>query len=75
MLMEPYDEIINPLVKEMSSDEDKYFDIPAEHTVDDLTMLIKKNYKNMRVFYLKKKKLVMIVFIKNTENMLKIQMN
>ena len=47
MLMEPYDEIINPLVKEMSSDEDKYFDIPAEHTVDDLTTLIKKNYKNM----------------------------
>ena len=47
MLMEPYDEIINPLVKEMSSDEDQYFDIPAEHTVDNLIALIKKNYKNM----------------------------
>jgi len=47
MLMEPYDEIINPLVKEMSSDEDRYFDIPTEHTVNDLVALIKKNYKNM----------------------------
>jgi len=47
MLMEPYDEIINPLVKEMSSDEDQYFDIPAEHTVNDLIDLIKKNYKNI----------------------------
>ena len=47
MLMEPYDEIINPLVKEMSSDEDRYFDIPTNYTVDDLVTLIKKNYKNM----------------------------
>jgi len=47
MLMEPYDEIINPLVKEMSSDEDLYFDIPTEYTVGDLVKVIKKNYKNM----------------------------
>ena len=47
MFMEPYDGIINPLVKEMSSDEDLYFDIPAENTVDNLISMIKKNYKNI----------------------------
>jgi len=47
MLMEPYDQIVNPLVQEMSSDEDKYFDIPAERTVADLIVLIKKNYNDI----------------------------
>ena len=47
MLMEPYDQIVNPLVQEMSSDEDKYFDIPAERTVADLIALIKKNYNDI----------------------------
>jgi len=47
MLMEPYDEIVNPLVKEMSSDEDLYFDIPTKHKVADLISMIQKNYKSM----------------------------
>ena len=29
MMMEPYDKIIEPLVKNMSSDEEKYFNIPS----------------------------------------------
>ena len=29
IMMEPYSEITEPLVKEMSSDEEKYFNIPA----------------------------------------------
>ena len=47
MLMEPYEEIINPLVNNMSSEEDLYFDIPAHHTVADLIKSIQKNYKNV----------------------------
>jgi len=47
MLMEPYEEIINPLVNNMSSEEDLYFDIPAHHTVADLIASIQKNYKNI----------------------------
>ena len=29
MMMEPYDKIIEPLVKNMSADEEKYFNIPS----------------------------------------------
>ena len=47
MLMEPYEEIINPLVNNMSSEEDLYFDIPAHHTVANLIKSIQKNYKNV----------------------------
>jgi hypothetical protein len=47
MLMEPYDKIVNPLVQEMSSDEDRYFDIPAERSVADLISIIQKNYNNI----------------------------
>ena len=35
-MMEPFDEIVQPLIKKMSSDEDKYFNIPTDRTVDDL---------------------------------------
>ena len=33
MMMEPYDNIINPLINKMSSDEEKYFNIPTDRTV------------------------------------------
>ena len=36
MMMEPYDNITSPLIKEMSSEEEKYFNIPTERTVEDL---------------------------------------
>ena len=35
MMMEPYDDITSPLIKEMSSEEEKYFNIPTERTVED----------------------------------------
>ena len=44
MMMEPYDSIIEPLVANMSSDEDQYFDIPAEKTVSDLLSIIESHY-------------------------------
>jgi len=35
-MMEPYNHIIEPLVSNMSSDEDKYFNIPTNRTVNEL---------------------------------------
>ena len=32
VMMEPYDEIVEPLILKMSSDEEKYFDIPCDRT-------------------------------------------
>ena len=43
--MEPYDKIIEPLVKNMSSDEDKYFNIPSSRKLLDLKKIIETKYK------------------------------
>ena len=42
MLMEPYDKIVDPLIQNMSSDEDLFFDIPGERSVVDLINIINK---------------------------------
>ena len=47
LMMEPYDNIISLLVPQMSSDEDKYFDIPANRTTDELKSSIEKSYPNI----------------------------
>ena len=47
MLMEPYDNIVNPLVEKMSSEEDLHFDIPGERLVSDLIDIIQINYSNI----------------------------
>ncbi len=44
IMMEPYNEITNPLVSQMSSEEDKYFTIPTSRTVKDLINIIEKKY-------------------------------
>ena len=44
MMMEPYDNIVNPLIKEMSSEEEKYFNIPTDRTVLELKEILEKNY-------------------------------
>ena len=36
MMMEPFDDIVKPLISQMSSDEEKYFNIPTDRTVKDL---------------------------------------
>jgi len=46
-MMEPYNDIINPLVKEMSSDEEKYFNIPTYRKVDELRNIIEAKYPNI----------------------------
>ena len=55
MMMEPYGEITDPLVKEMSSDEEKYFNIPAHRTVEDLRNIIEKKYPNILEINFEKK--------------------
>ena len=47
LMMEPYDNIISLLVPQMSSDEDKYFDIPANRTTDELRSSIEKSYPDI----------------------------
>ena len=47
IMMEPYNHIIEPLVSNMSSDEDKYFNIPTNRTVNELKKIIEKNYPNI----------------------------
>ncbi len=55
IMMEPYSEITEPLVKEMSSDEEKYFNIPAYRTVEDLRNIIEKKYPNILEINFEKK--------------------
>jgi len=55
IMMEPYGKIIEPLVKEMSSDEEKYFNIPTNRTVEELRTIIKKKYPNVLTINFDKK--------------------
>ena len=47
IMMEPYNEIVEPLIKKMSSDEEKYFNIPTNRTVKELTNIIEQKYPNI----------------------------
>jgi len=47
MLMEPYDSIIDPLINGMSSEEEKYFNIPANRKISELKKIIEKSYKSI----------------------------
>ena len=47
MMMEPFDEIVQPLIKNMSSDEEKYFRIPTERTILELKNILKQRYPDI----------------------------
>ena len=47
MMMEPYDNIIDPLINDMSSEEEKYFNIPAHRKVSDLRTIIENSYQSI----------------------------
>ena len=47
MMMEPYDSIINPLINQMSSEEEKYFNIPADRTIFDLKKILEEKYSEI----------------------------
>jgi len=55
MMMEPYDKIVDPLINNMSSEEEKYFNIPAHRKVSDLKTIIENNYKSIIEIDFKKK--------------------
>ncbi|MDC3034004.1 hypothetical protein OA252_00960 [Candidatus Pelagibacter sp.] len=55
IMMEPYNEITNPLVSQMSSEEDKYFTIPTSRTVNDLINIIENKYSNILKINFEKK--------------------
>ncbi len=47
IMMEPFGEIVEPLIKEMSSDEERYFNIPTDRSVGDLLTILEKKYSNI----------------------------
>ena len=55
MMMEPYDDIINPLINTMSSEEEKYFNIPTNRTIFELREILEKNYSDILKINFKKK--------------------
>ena len=56
MMMEPFDDIINPLINKMSSEEEKYFNIPADRTIIELKKILENQYsKILNIDFLEKK--------------------
>ena len=47
IMMEPYNRITDPLISQMSSDEDSSFNIPVDRTINDLREIIEKNYSDI----------------------------
>ena len=47
MMMEPYDDIIEPLVGKMSAEEDKFFNIPTDKTIADLRSILENKYSEI----------------------------
>ena len=47
IMMEPFSEIINPLVGQMSSEEEKYFNIPSDRNVNDLKKILENKYPDI----------------------------
>ena len=56
LMMEPYDDIVNPLINQMSSEEEKYFNIPTDRTVADLREILETKYQEiLKIFFSEKK--------------------
>ncbi len=47
IMMEPFGDIVQPLVAQMSSEEEKYFNIPTERNVGDLKKILENKYSNI----------------------------
>ena len=47
LMLEPYKDIVEPLIKRMSSDEEKYFNIPTNRTTNDLKLILEKRYSEI----------------------------
>ena len=55
MMLEPFDNVVKPLVSKMSSDEDKYFTIPTNRKVEDLRNIIETRYPDILKINFEKK--------------------
>ena len=55
IMMEPYSDIIDPLIKKMSSEEEKYFNIPTDRTTNELKNIIEEKYSNILSINFEKK--------------------
>ncbi len=54
MMMEPFDDIINPLITQMSSDEEEHFNIPVDRTIEDLRNILENKYSEiLKIDFLK----------------------
>ncbi len=54
MMMEPYDNIVNPLITQMSSDEEEHFNIPVNRTIEDLRNILENKYSEiLKIDFLK----------------------
>ena len=47
LMLEPYKDIVEPLIKRMSSEEEKYFNIPTNRTTNDLKLILQKRYSEI----------------------------
>ena len=47
IMMEPYQDIVNPLINKMSSEEDKYFNIPTKRTINELRDILEEKYSDI----------------------------
>ncbi len=47
IMMEPFSDIVQPLVGQMSSEEEKYFNIPTERNVGDLKKILENKYSDI----------------------------
>jgi hypothetical protein len=64
MIMEPYDNITDPLINEMSAEEEKYFTIPAYRKLKEVKKIIENNYKSLiKIDYKDKKNTTNFWFI------------
>ena len=58
MMMEPYDYVVDPLINQMSSEEEKHFNIPTDRKVSELRDILEDKYS----------KILKIDFTKNENN-------
>ena len=47
MMMEPYDKIVDPLINNMSSEEEQYFSIPGHRKISELKIILEKKYQSI----------------------------
>jgi len=47
IMMEPFGEIVQPLISQMSSEEEKYFNIPTERNIEDLKKILENKYSDI----------------------------